>query len=411
MRYMDDNTLNALTGSRVGDGITAYVWYNGALAWPDPLPIEWWAADWDTTRQVQQLTLTVTDKDGRLAPWLLEDPLGAGGSQLQITYQVGGAGTVNLGWYRIAQPKPIEQWHSYVIDELGRVNHDSPLPNGKRQVMVTGGARIQITAYDMGIMAANARLLAPDSPQGASPTILSEITRLMDGIAPVTVAAGVVDRAVNKTLIYERDRLNAVQDLCKRINADYRFTGNRQLEVYPLTPQAPVWTVVGGVDGVLASVDRSQDLNGLYNIFVVDGTRTVTNADGTTTQVPVRGIAQISTGPLRVSGPHGRYPMFYSSTMITTQAEADAYAQTMMTTQLAGLTTDLVITCLPHPGLQQGDWVTVIAPTTNNGHVSLAGRVKTMGLRSNGTAVDRMTLTVECTYADVQTAIGGVDRG
>lgn len=411
MRYMDQNTLNALTGSRTGDGITAYVWYNGALAWPDPLPITAWTASWDITRQVQQLTMTVTDTTGRLAPWLLEDPLGAGGSMLQVTYQVGGAGTVNLGWYRIAKSVPDESWRAYTIDELGRINPDSPIPSNKRQVMVTGGASIQLTAYDMGILAANSRLLAPDSPRGTAPTIVTEVRRLMDGIAPVIFMPGVTDRLVNKTLIYQNDRLNAVQDLCKRINADYRFNGNRQLEIYPLTPQTPVWTVTGGTQGALVSVDRSQDLSGLYNIFVVRGTRPVTNADGSTGQVPIQAVQQILAGPLRVDGPHGKYPTFYESNMITNQDDANDYANVMMTTQLAGLTTDLVIVCLPHPGLQQGDWVTVIAPTTNNAQVSLTGRVKTMQLGSNGTTVAAMTLTVECSYADVQKALGGIDRG
>jgi hypothetical protein len=122
MRQMDANTLNALTGSRAGDGVTAWVWYDGRLALPDPLPIDSWSADWDTTRQVQQLNLSVSDTDGKLAPWLLEDPLGVGGALLQVTYQVGGAGTVNLGWYRIAQSQPVEHWHSYTIDDTGHVH-------------------------------------------------------------------------------------------------------------------------------------------------------------------------------------------------------------------------------------------------------------------------------------------------
>lgn len=273
-------------------------------------------------------------------------------------------------------------------------------------VLVSGGSQVQITAYDVGVLAANDRLLAPESPPGVTPSIVSEITRLMDGIAPVVVLAGVVDRPVNPGLVYQQDRLNAVQDLCKRISADYRFNGNKQLEVYPLTPQTPVWTIQGGPEGVLVSVDRSQNLTGLYNQFVADGTATVNGQ-----QVPIRGVATINAGPLRWGGPHGKYPEFYQSNLLTTQADCDAYAQTMMTTQLSGLSVDLKIVCLPHPGLQQGDWVTVIAPTVNNHQVSLIGRVTQMGLKSNGNTVDRMTLTVQCTYTDVQAAIGGVDRG
>lgn len=406
MRPIDQNTLNALTGSRSGDGITVYVWYGGQLAYPDPLPVSAWQMDWDVTRQIQTLSLDVTDKDGKLAPWLLEDPLGAGGSRLQVIYRVGGAGVVNMGWYRITNPKPAETWRRYVIDAAGQVNIDSPIPNGKAHVLIPGGATVKVTADDLGIIIANDQLLAPDSPQGASPTILSEIRRLLADRVPVVTAAGVVDRAVNATLIYQQDRLNTVQDLCSRIGCAYRMNGNGQFEVYPLATQTPAWTIKGGAEGVLVDVNRSQSITGLYNVFITNGTATVNGQ-----QVPVRGVAQISAGPLRAGGPHGNYPTFYTSTMLTTQAECNAYAITMRDTQLAGLTMDLAVTCLPNPALQEGDWVTVANPVVNGQTATLNGKVKTMSLKSAGTSVDRMALTVQCSYTDVQAAIGGVYRG
>jgi hypothetical protein len=411
VRLIDSNTLNALNGSRAGDRITVYAWYNGQLAYPDPLPVSAWSMDWDATRTVQTMTLDVTDKDGKLAPWLLEDPLGVGGTRLQVTYQVGGAGTINMGWYRITQSAPAETWRAYIINNAGQINTDSPIPNGKSLAVIPGGATIHLTADDLGVVIGNARLLAPDSPQGSAPTILSEIRRLLTDIVPVATTAGVTDRAVNKTLIYQQDRLAAVADLCSRITCDYRLNGNGQFEVYPITAQAPVWAVKGGPEGALVQVARDQKIDTLYNIFVAQGTATVTKPDGTTQQVPIQSIAQITTGPLRVNGPHGNYPTFYSSTMLTTQAECDAYAQTMRDTQLHGLTTDLQVTCLPNPAIQQGDWVTVASPVVNNQTVTLAGKVKTMHLASNGNSVAPMTLTVECTYADVQAALGTVNRG
>ncbi len=409
MRGIDKNTLAALTGSRQGDGITAYVWYAGKLAVPTPLPISAWGLDWDITRQVQSGSVTVADVGGKLAPWLLEDPLGVGGSRLQITYQVGGAGTVNLGWYRITQSQPTEAWRSYTIDNLGQINPNSPIPPGKRRIDVTGGAKITLNIQDLGVVIANDQLEAPDSPRTA--TVVSEVVRLLDGIVPVVSAPGVVDRSVNSTLVYQGDRLNAVQDLCKRISCDYRMNGNGQFEIYPVAAQTPLWTVQGGPEGALVSVDRSQSLDGLFNVFIADGTATVTRSDGTTAQVPIRGRAAISSGPLRAGGPHGNYRKFYSSTMLTTQAQCDAYAAVMRDTQIAGLTTDLVIQCLPNPSLQQGDWVTVAAPVVNGQAVTLNGRIKTMSLKSVGNSVDKMTLTVACSYADVQTVMGGVFRG
>lgn len=406
MRFIDENTANALTGSRAGDLIRVYAWYGGKLSFPDPLKVTSWSINWDRSRQVSQMNVTIVDESGKQAPWLLEDPLGVGGAELQVIYQVGSAGYVNLGWYRITQSEPDDQWRSYLIDEKGRINPNTPVPKDKRLVSVPGGTVVQITAQDRGRNAQSYRLLAPESPPGSSPTIVSEIQRLMDGIAPVVTTSGVVDRAVNKSLVYQDDRLNAVQDLARRILCDVRFNGDGQCEIYPLTAQSPVWTVRGGPEGALVRVNRSQSLDGLYNIFVVEGT--ATNGGRS---IPVTGISQISTGPLSVNGPHGRVPKFYSSPMISTQAEADAYAQTMMSTQLAGLTTDLKVECLPNPAIQQGDWVTIASPIVNGQEALLSGSVKTMELRSAGSTVGPMTLTVECSYTDVQTVMGGVNRG
>lgn len=405
MRNVDQATLDALRGSRAGDKVTVFVWYNGNLAYPEPLPISSYSFDWDITRQIQTFSCQVTDKDGVLAPWLLEDPLGVGGSLLQVRYQVGSAGIINMGWYRVARNTPDERWRSYLINNLGAVHTDSEIPPGKDLVYVSGGAGIAVTAYDLASVAKRARLLAPESPPSTSLTIVSEVTRLMRDIAPVVTTAGVTDRNVSRNIIYDRERLDAVQDLCKRIFCDYRMNGDGQLEIYPVARQAPVATLEGGPGGLLVKVDRAQDWEGLYNQFVVDGTKTGT--DGSTT--PIRAVRQIETGALSVFGPHGRVPEFYSSTMIQTQEDADAYAYQMMVTQLSGLTVDLLVTALPQPYLQQGDWVTVANPVIGGAPVPLVGKIKAMRLSGAG-APKTMDLTVQCSYWDVAAAISGVQR-
>lgn len=410
MRQIDANTLNALTGSRSGESLTVWAWYGGRLAWDVPLPVASARFSWDASRQIQTASLSVEDKDGTLAPWLLEDPLGVGGTRLQVIYNVGGAGPVNIGWYRVTRSAPSENWVAYTIDEAGTVTPDSPVPAGKRLAHVSGGATIALDGDDLGALIAKARFPAPESPKGTSPTIVGEVKRLLADIVPVVTTAGVTDRAVNKTLVYQDDRLNAVQDLCKRINCDYRFNGAGQFEIYPLTAQTPVAVLKGGPEGLLVRVDRKQEYDGLFNEFYADGQFSTTAPDGTQTQVPIRGYAAITAGPLRVSGPHGRYPKFYSSTMLTTQAECDAYALTMRDTQLAGLTTGLVVTCLPLPHVQHGDWVTVYNAVVDGRTIAVTGRVKTMDLGfSNGTP-DRMTLAVECSYTDVQTAFSSASN-
>lgn len=404
MRPLDANTLNALSGSRSGESLTVYAWYGGRLAYPDPLPVSGANFSWDRTRQIQTFECTVADPDGKLAPWLLDDPLGVGGARLEVRHNVGGAGTIKQGWYRINRPEPEERWHSYIINEDGRINADSPIPRGKKQVLITGGATIRIQAADLGILLKNDRLLAPESPPNGA-TVLSEIQRLCGLTVPVSIATGVSarDRAVNKTLVYERDRLDAIQSLCKSITCDFRMNGDGQLEVYTIIPQDPVATLQGGTGGLMVGVDRSQQLDGLYNIFVVTGT-----ADQ---ERPVRSIAMIETGELQVDGPHGRYSTFYESNMIGSQKQADDYAKEMRDTFLSGLTIDLKVECLPVPHLQIGDWVNVGNPVVNGQAVQLKGMIKSISQPWAGTVPGRATVVVECAYADVQTVMRGVDRG
>ncbi|MGO4583648.1 hypothetical protein AB4Z38_07135 [Arthrobacter sp. 2RAF6] len=410
MRQVDANTVAALTGSRSGDSLTVWAWYGGRLANPDPLPISSARFGWDATRQIQTLSLSVDDKDGELAPWLLEDTLGVGGARLQVIYNVGGAGSINMGWYRVTTSKPVESWIAYTISEAGTVTPDTPVAPDTRLAHVSGGAEVQVDAEDLGTVIAKAQFPAPESPVGVSPTIVGEITRIIGDICPVVTTADVVDASVNSTLVYQGDRLNAVQDLCKRINCDYRFNGAGQFEVYPLTPQTPVATLKGGAEGLLVRVDREQKYDSLFNEFYAEGQLQTTDSKGSSTQVPIRGYAAITAGPLRVNGPHGRYPKFYSSTMLTTQAECDAYAKTMRDTQLAGLTTDLVVTCLPLPYVQQGDWVTVYNALVGGRVIAVIGRVKTMSLGFSSGAPEKMVLTVECSYSDVQAAFSGASN-
>lgn len=407
MRLVGNDVKQALRGSRTGDRIVAYAWYGGQLAYPDPLPLSSYSFDWDIDRQIQTLSLEVDDKDGLLAPLLLQDPLGVGGAELQVRYDVAGTYPINMGWYRVGKNNPQEKWRTYLITNKGARHVDSRIPKDKDLLWVPGGSKITVTAYDRAAVAKRARLLAPESPPtGTGPTVVSEIQRLMKSVCAVTVSPAITDISVSPNLIYERDRLDAVQDLAKRIFADYRMTGDGLMELYPVFAQDPVATLEGGPDGLLVDIDTSQDWEGLYNQFVVDGTGT--RGDGTT--YPIRAIQQITSGPLSVYGPHGQVPQFYNSPMITDENAADAYALQMMQTQLAGLTVDLRVSIAPLPYLEQGDWVTVARPVVDGRTVPIVGKIKSLSL--GGAKVPKeMVVVVQCSYWDVATAVSGVQRG
>lgn len=395
MRAMSEAALSALSGSRDGERLIAHVWYAGAVVAPD-VDLSSWSISTDGGRQVRtQTDLTVTDADGTLAPWGVDDPLGVGGSLVQLVYALTPTETVDMGWYRIGSSAPVENWTLARIREPGTGVET-------RQVWVSGGAQIPIQADDLTAVAVADRLLAPESP-AAGATVISEVRRLLTGIMPVTVAAGVTDRAASTTMVLERERMDAVEDLLTSIDCTHRMTGDGQLQILPIAPGAPVWEVAGGDDGVLISVRRSQSASGLYNAAISEGA----TPDG----LQLIGRAFETTGPLRWEGPHWRRPIFHSATgMLTTQAMVDADAATLLRTRLGGRTVTLEVTCLPHPGLQSGDRVTVLPPTVTGLPMALIGTVRTISMRGGAGGPAPMTMSVECRYEDVQAVAAAIRR-
>lgn len=389
MRPMSELALSALSGSRIDERVIAHVWYAGKVVAPD-VPVSQWSVSSDSSRQVQtQVSLTIADPDGRLAPWALSDPLGVGGSRVQLIYTMGHMGTtVDLGWFKIVASDPVENW---VFKSAG-----------ERVVRVSGGATIPVKADDLTTIVVADRLLAPQSP-AAGATVLGEVRRLLKDVVPVKVAPGVADKSCPSSVVFERERMDAVVDLLETIGASYRMTGDGQLEVYPSTPGPSVWEVAGGEQGVLVDVQRSQSSSGLYNAAVSEGA----TDDGR----PLVGRAFDNSGPLRWEGPHWRVPIFHSATgLLKTQAAVDADARTRLAGVISNRTVTLPVTCLPHPGLQVGDVVTVFNPTVTGADVALTGIVRTIELRGSTAGVSPMQMTVECPYEDVQAVAAAIRR-
>lgn len=411
MLPIDNKTLDALTGSRVGDRLEVFAWYGGKLSYPEALPISDWSITWDgsASKQVQGvLSLTVDDPDGSLAPWLWDDPLGVGGAELVCRYVVGGAGTVNRGRYRITGNDPKESWYSRTIRDDSASDPGGVVPPGNRLVMVSGGTLVPLTAEDMTVNLVLDEFLAPEQPAGTSPTVMSEIRRIVGDHMPV-VFTGVSDVKVDPGATYDGPRVDAVMDLAARAGASLRMGGSGELEVYKKS-QNPVWAVAGGDDGALININRSQSVDLLDNIGVARGEAKYKDGAGQEQVRPLTGIARVTEGPLRVGGPHGVKPRFMDSKLLNTQEEVDAAAGSLITNHLAGLTLDLEVTCLPNPALQVGDWVTVTQPVVDGRLVPLVGEVVTMKLQGSATAVGNMVLKVRCSFGQVQNVRGRAFR-
>ena len=411
MREIDSDSLEILTGSRSGDSVQVYVWYDGQLALDRPLQVAGWKASCDDTRQIKgTFSVDVLDPSGALSPWQPDDALGVGGSVLQVLYNIGGGGQVNLGWFRITKAQPEDTWQLRLIPHRGHREPDSGLPDDMELINVPMGSTVALDCEDLAVSIKNDRLVAPESPRTA--TVLAELERLLRDIVPLNVLEGVADEAISKSVVFERERLDAVEDLVGRLDAGWRFNGNGELELYPLSDRTSRWQLAGGESGVLLSAKREQSLEGLENMFVSDGTRKSKNSKGEEVDLPVRGIATIAYGPLRADGPHGRFVTFRSSPLITSQAMADKDAVTFRDNTVRGRTIDLAVTCLPNPALETGDYVTIVQPVIDGGRVPLVGRIKTMELSGGSSTVDSMKLTVTCDAATVEKVLrNGSGRG
>lgn len=126
-------------------------------------------------------------------------------------------------------------------------------------------------------------------------------------------------------------------------------TGDK-LEAY--IPPA-VYDVTHGKDGVLVSMSRSRNREGVFNAVVATG-------ESPGEQATVRAVAKDlnTSSPTYWNGVFGKVPKFYSSTMITTAGQASAAAAAILARNL-GLPYNVDFTAVPNPALEPLDLVRV----------------------------------------------------
>lgn len=395
MRPLDELSLRALEGSRPADSLTVWAWRDGRLVWPDPLEVIDWSESEDAGDSVKvgrKMSFTVADPGGVLGAWRLDDALGVAGTRLHVVYRIGGAGAVNLARVRITDNAPDEVVESRVIDEYGYIEPDGSLPPHKRRVFVTR-AVVKIDAVDLTVDADNDKFESPVSPWPGS-TVHSEFPWLMIRHFPTVIAGDVPNANLPSGLIFERERLEAGQDILSRVGARYRMGGDGECQVY-MPGGDPVLRIEP--DAGLVSVSRKQSSAGLYNRWVVEGKE---GADGR----KVTAVVSLESGPLRYDGPHGRVPFTSSSSMIDTYEQAYAYAVKLRDEFLANLSVELEISTVPRPELQAGDRIEVGCPVAAGHVVYIPGSITSISRQ--GDKVPRETrIRVACSYGDVDHAL------
>jgi len=206
----------------------------------------------------------------------------------------------------------------------------------------------------------DARFLVPWQP-AAGTTVWTAIDALLDEAVPgVSITHNGTDAPCPDGLVWERERWDAVTALAARVGCTVRPWGDG-FHVAPEPPgtipdTAPVWTIDAGPTGVLLTdtslpeVAREQRYNAVaaYN--------------GDDPAVWAAAYIDDAASAIRWDGPFGRKPYFYASTLLTTPAQAQSAADTILA-RLSGKSRRVELACAPNPTLLPGDLVDVVWPT------------------------------------------------
>lgn len=336
------------------------------------LPIDGGRIDYDITGNLKRrLTLTVPARTATAIYDPAGDPnapLACYGQRLHVGtgvgYPNGATEILDHGWYLITS------WNRN--DDEGTV---------------------EVEAMDLARLLDDDRLTTPQSPL-AGATFASEFVRLLDGMMPAVISAGLVDRAVPATLLWERERLDAIAHLCAAWPARWWIgdDGAAHADIpYPaVTAATPLdLTITDGVNGTIGKRARAGERGALYNTVVVDGLQP---DDGSARPHAIAAVTDPAS-PIRANGPYGPVTRFYESDLIATQAQAQSTADTLLVTYASAGRSETA-TAVPDPAVQLGD---VARLYTRDGQ-ALTGRVTSL----------TMPLTVD--QAPMQLTVGMLPR-
>lgn len=377
----------AVAGTSYNDQITATAWRDGLVVAAN-LAVLSWSFGWDATSdQIGQgrCTLVVGDPDGTLSPWSMDDPLGAGGSYVQLAWLSGMTGIrVPRGNWLIRQAEPAETWRYYKGGLL----------------RVSGGATITLTLEEYLPAQAAKAAIDGDAPV-AGATAIAELRRLTVDIGAVDATLAPADVTIPpQYAAWPQQRTDAMGDLLNMLGARSRIGGDSSFQVVPMAGVGPVWTVQGGETGVLIGSHRILNDNGVYNSM------TSTNSS-TNGAEPLVARAYVQDGPLRYGGPYGKVPGFHQATG-TTQTEVAADAVAMLAAITNSGTVDLAVECLAHPALQLQDTVTLLTASVA-GDQAVVGRIVAMDWASDSDK--QMNLKVRVSTAALEAIAERVRRG
>lgn len=385
MLSMTDAARQSITGTRSRESVQVDAYLGDDLVRAN-LRVESWSLTWDSSRAVQcSGTVKIIDEDGTLQPWVLGDVL-APGARLHLTWIAEDGSRIPRASLVVTKPEPEQYWR---LTKAGGVERWLP----------TGGV-VTCAVEDTSLLLQRDKLQAK-TPATEGADVVSEVRRLLASTVPVVDdSKNLVPPKVTAGTIFEKERLDGIDDLLSHGGLARRTDGEGIMHI--LDPRkgadAPLWRIQGGdFMAALVSLSRSMDLGAVYNSVV---------ATSQGSQGEYVGRAYLDTGVSRWGGPLGNATEFYSSPLIDSTRAAERAAATRLANQTGPKTTALKVQCLPHPGLEIYDWVTVAVPTRSGRAVPVTGQVKSMTLGGDAqNGVSASTLEVDVDASEMRSVI------
>jgi hypothetical protein len=232
---------------------------------------------------------------------------------------------------------------TYLLTETPSIRTTRRRFNG---AVVADGDVIDLTLQDLFAGVQRDRF---DTP-GTAPDV-SSVWKEYQRLTGLPVTRTLTDAAIPVSVAYQEDKLQACYDLATVLDGVAYVTPDGTASMRPNVWPAAVDSLFSAdvaPDGTLQDVVPRLSNGAVYNAVVVRGT----DPSGSTI---VLATAELKDGPLRVRNtdgslsPYRRVPYYYASQYITTQPQAQAYADQLLprVSTLRALTYDLVETFNP----------------------------------------------------------------
>lgn len=211
--------------------------------------------------------------------------------------------------------------------------------------LLTVGSSVRLKLKDLFHTTDRERFTAPSGPRD-----LSSTWKEMGRLTGLPLHRTVPDKSITRQVTYDENRLDAVIDLASILDGTPYVDPLGALAIAPNAWGDPVASLVTGSRGTVSRVDPD-DLSDdrVYNQVVV--------RSWDDQQATVLATSEVTAGPLRYGGPFGRVPYFASAQYITTEAQAKAYAASMLPKVSALPALTYSIQHMPDPRLEVWDVV------------------------------------------------------